>query len=457
MLDKALGLLLLPIFTYYLSVENYGSLILLYTFGAILQLFLFMGLPDSLQKLYCDFNSRERREFLGTAWIANLIFNLVVISPLLLFSGYISAVLLKNEKVSILFILLVLKSTLATQSIIPGVIFRAKEQKFQVLVVNVASILFRIGFTLLFLIYFELGLVGVFFAEIGANVAVMFFCLPVLVKEITLTFKWLYLKEIISLSPFQFIIEILAWVVSLSDRWLIEAILHNTAEVGVYSVGYTFGSAVLFLINPVLIAWRPYVYNINTNSRENYIQNMQWFFNYFVTFCCGCFLVIASLSPDAIKILTPPAYQRAGYLVSIVLGGQIMATVSNYFLPTFFLSKRLQDVVIAYAVSAVSNIGLNLLLIPRIGIMGAAWATLIAYAIMAGILYVQSQKIISVQFKFGRVFSIVFVTLIIWLVVSRVENKDPWISVGLKSIILSPTLLLPALWVYKHRIQTAMG
>src|SRR4030067_2657273 len=77
-LDRALALILLPVFTRYLSTDGYGSLVLLYTFANILQLLLFMGFPDSLQKLYWDFKDEERRTLLGTAWVSNLVFNFLL-------------------------------------------------------------------------------------------------------------------------------------------------------------------------------------------------------------------------------------------------------------------------------------------------------------------------------------------------------------------------------------------
>jgi O-antigen/teichoic acid export membrane protein len=168
-------------------------------------------------------------------------------------------------------------------------------------------------------------------ADICSNIATLFIYVPVLFKEIIIKFDRHYLREILMISPYQFIVEVLAWIIDLSDRLLIQYILKESSEVAVYAVGYNFGSSVLFLLNPILIAWRPHAYSVYTSNQDNYRKQMGEFLVYFIIICCASFLILATLSPDIIRILTPSVYHRATSLVGIVLMAQVMATLSNYF------------------------------------------------------------------------------------------------------------------------------
>ena len=450
-LDRALALILLPLFTRYLNTEGYGSLVLLYTFGNILQLLLFMGFPDSLQKIYWEFKDEERRNLLGTAWVSNLVFNLLLAIPLITFSGNITAAILRNEKIGILFVLVIVKILFSTQTIVPFVILRAREQKFTILRVNLISIFVRVALTLLFLIYFKLSLVGIFLADIGTSIAIQFIYLPILIKEINFKFKWIYLKEILTLSPFQFSVEILAWIISLSDRMIIQQIMNNPAEVAVYAVGYTFGSAITFLVNPFLAAWRPYVYSVQGNSVKNYSAQMGEFLFYFIIICCASFLILATVSPDLIKILTPSVYHKAASLVGIILIAHVMATVSNYFLSTFFIVKKVQVVAIIYAICAIANVAFNFILIRKIGIMGAALSTLISYALMAGMLYFESQRLIRIDIKFRAIFITAIITAALWYLLSKVGVSNLWLSLTIKILLLTPILVFSVAGLYKLR------
>lgn len=455
-LDRLLSLLLLPVFTKYLSTEGYGNMVLLYTSATVLQLFLFMGLPASLQKTYWDFRGEERKAFMGTAWISNLAFNLAIAVPLVFLSGSISAVILKNEKIGLLFVLVIVKILMSTQTIVPFVILRAREQKFEILKVNLISIFVRVTLTLLFLIYLKLDLVGIFLADICVSIAVQFVYLPILLKEINLTFRWHYLKEILTLSSFQFIVEILAWIISLSDRMIIQQIFSNPSEVAVYAVGYTFGSAILFLVKPVQAAWHPHVYSVHGNSRKDYTNQMGEFLFYFIVICCISFLVLTSVSGDLIKILTPVAYHRAASLVGIVLIAQVMALISDYFVPTFFITKKMQLVAAVYALSAITNVAFNLILIPKMGIMGAAVATLISYGIMAGVLYIESQRLIRIDINFQSIFITAIITAAIWYLLLNMGVANPLLSLVLKMLTLTPVLVISAMWLYRRRSQKSL-
>ncbi len=456
-LDRALALILLPVFTQYLSTDGYGSLVLLYTFGNILQLLLFMGFPDSLQKLYWDFKDEERRTLLGTAWVSNLVFNLLLAIPLIAFSGNITAAILKNQNIGILFVLVIVKILFSTQTIVPFVILRAREHKFAILKVNLISIFVRMALTLLFLIHLKLDLVGIFLADIGTSIAIQFIYLPILLKEINLRIKWIYLKEILTLSPSQFSVEILAWIISLSDRVIILQILENPTEVAIYAVGYTFGSAITFLLNPVLAAWRPYAYSVHGHSVKNYSAQMGEFLFYFIIICCASFLILATVSPDFIRILTPSVYHRATSLVGIVLIAQVLATISNYFLSTFFIVKKVQVVAIVYAISAIANVAFNLILIPEIGIMGAAIATLISYGMMAGMLYIESQRLIRIDINFQAIFVTGIITASIWYLLSKVPIHDAWLSLTVKTLLLTPVLVFLVAWLNKSRKMSRLA
>jgi O-antigen/teichoic acid export membrane protein len=300
-------------------------------------------------------------------------------------------------------------------------------------------------------------LVGIFLADVGTSIAIQFIYLPILIKEINLKFRWVYLKEILTLSPFQFSVEILAWIISLSDRIIIQQILGNPTEVAIYAVGYTFGSAITFLVNPVLAAWRPYAYSVHDHSLKNYSAQMGEFLFYFVIVCCASFLILDSVSPDLIRILTPSVYHRATSLVGIVLIAHVMAAISNYFLSTFFIVKKVQVVAVVYAISAIANIAFNLILIPKVGLMGAAVSTLISYGMMAGILYIESQRLIRIEINVEAIFITPLITAVTWYLLSKVELVNPWISLMVKILLLTPVLVFSAAKLYKMRTSSHLA
>jgi O-antigen/teichoic acid export membrane protein len=449
-LDRALAILLLPVFTHYLSTDSYGSLMLLYASANVVQLFIFMGFPDALTKIYWDYKGRERKECLGTAWVTTLGLNIIAAVPIIVFADRIAVRFFDNAPIAFLILLILARITLATQAIIPMIIFRVREQKYHVLSANLINIFIRVAFTLLFLIPLKMGLAGIFLAEICANVSVLLFYVPVLIRETRPSFHIRYLKNILSLSYFQFISEILAWIISLSDRLIIQHMLRDPSEVGVYALGYTFGSVTILLIRPIFTAWHPYIYGVNSQSGEEYDRQMGEFFLFYIAVCLGVFLLISSLSPDVIRILTPPFYHRAGSLVTVILTGHILANVSNYFLSNFFLAGKMQLISIVYFVCAAANVSLNYALIPGYGIMGAAWATLVSYALMFGMICHVSQRIRRIPIALKPIGVVVAAAAALWVLTMMADFENPFVSLAARSGILAVFLVPPAVFWYRR-------
>jgi O-antigen/teichoic acid export membrane protein len=76
------------------------------------------------------------------------------------------------------------------------------------------------------------------------------------------------------------------------------------------------------------------------------------------------------------------------------------------------LSKRTDLLIWATLLGAAVNIAANLLLIPSMGMMGAAWATFLSYAAMAACLYVMGQRVYPIPYEYLRIIHLLAVTAI---------------------------------------------
>jgi O-antigen/teichoic acid export membrane protein len=111
----------------------------------------------------------------------------------------------------------------------------------------------------------------------------------------------------------------------------------------------------------------------------------------------------------------------------------------------------MQVVAAVYLISAISNVGFNLILIPKIGIMGAAIATLISYGIMAGMIYIRSQTLIRVAINVRPILIMVIIAASVWYLLMQIDIHNAWISLAVKMVILVSVLSVAALWIYKQR------
>ena len=84
-------------------------------------------------------------------------------------------------------------------------------------------------------------------------------------------------------------------------------------------------------------------------------------------------------------------------------------------MPGMFLQEKTKFLMMIRGVGALTNILLNLLLIPLYGAMGAAWSTCASFAVMAIMIFIMNRKIFPINYEWGRIVHIIVLMTIIYL------------------------------------------
>jgi O-antigen/teichoic acid export membrane protein len=104
---------------------------------------------------------------------------------------------------------------------------------------------------------------------------------------------------------------------------------------------------------------------------------------------------VALATPLGLLFAAPPAYDRADLVpVAAVVAFSILpyATLSTYF-NVVFVAGRTRIMAVAAPLAAALNVGLNFLLLPVVGLIGASIATVAAYAVLAAIIVAAARQI----------------------------------------------------------------
>jgi O-antigen/teichoic acid export membrane protein len=176
----------------------------------------------------------------------------------------------------------------------------------------------------------------------------------------------------------------LAWVISGSDRLLLAWLLDEDS-VGYYSAGYDLAFQSLTLLLTIIntaaypLAIKALERNGEAQARAQLAHNGELILAAALAGAAG--LVV--LAPSILTLLIGAEFRpSAASLLPIVAAASALAGIKAYhFDIAFHLGKHSRKLVLLAALAAVINVVLNLLLIPPLGIMGAAWATLGAYAV----------------------------------------------------------------------------
>lgn len=169
-------------------------------------------------------------------------------------------------------------------------------------------------------------------------------------------------------------------VLGQSDRIMMEKMGTFPEDIGIYSFFYSFVSILSTIMSALNSSWNPFFYdNLHDRNYDKLNQKIKNYVSLFVTLVCG-FLF---LSNEAVKIFADDEYWSGMFLVPIL----VLAIYFNYIYLfavnyEFFYSKP-KIIAVGTCASAATNIVLNLALIPKYGMYGAAIATLISYILLA--------------------------------------------------------------------------
>lgn len=248
--------------------------------------------------------------------------------------------------------------------------------------------------------YFAITGFGVYFATLGlllANSISFIIMVSIIFSEIGLVIpKFKNLKEYLSFGLPTIPSNFSYWIVDTSDRYVI-GILLGAASVGYYAPGYTLANILLQFIGPfstLLPAVLSKYYE--EKNMEKVLIFLKYSLKYFLLLAIPAAFGLSLLSRPILMILTTPEIASNGYLitpfvaVSTVLFG-IYAIVVNIII----LEKKTKITGIIWMFAAVLNLVLNIILVPYVGIVGAAAVTLIAYSVALVLT-------LSYTFKFHR-------------------------------------------------------
>lgn len=206
----------------------------------------------------------------------------------------------------------------------------------------------------------------------------------------------------------------LSFVVASSDRFLI-AWLIGTDAAGIYAAGYDLGwAAITSLAMIVNLAGYPLV--VRTLERdgraaadEQVRQNMVLLLTLIVPMTVG----VALCAPSLAAVILGPAFRADGTeLLPVVAVAALLGNLKLYYVDlSFQLGRRtLQQVWVMVATAAV-NLILNLLWIPSLGLLGAAYATAVAYALGLGLGWLLSRRVFPLPFPWRDGMKIVLASL----------------------------------------------
>ena len=411
---KVVGLVLLPILTNakYLSPADYGRLSMLEASSLLLVTLFGFGLNYALERWYWDKDYISKRKSVNfTLLVTITILTGLFWGILSFFSSGISQLLTGREDWTAMLNLLFLCSALESIVLLPTTLLRLEEKPLLFVISNIIRFILYLAFTIYFLVSLGHGLEGIYQARLISLAGILVILSLFLFRNIKLKFELSALKEMI-IFRLPLVLSTISYIIfNITDRFSIRILSDsNFKDVGIYSLGYSMVNTVkVVIISAIWLSLRPMVYKMmnEPGNRRFYSKVMKYMI--FVVTCL--LLLITVFGQEIILVLTSnDIFNTSFYIIPIISVALIFDTLKEIS-QSIGLSvvKRTGIIAITMIIATIINIGLNILLVPKMGIYGAALSTAVSQVFFFCIIYYFSQKYYHVPYELARIFKMIFV------------------------------------------------
>ena len=433
-LPRMLSFLLVRLYTDYLPKEEYGEVSIIFSYLIFFNVVLTYGMETAFFRFYNQ--EDNKKSVISTAMISLLGSTLAFLAVALLFKNQLSSL----TEISIDYLIYTIWIlVIDTLTVIPFAKLRAESRPIKYAFIKITNVAINLGLNVFFLaflpklaqdsnsifssIYLENFQIGYIFVS---NVIASLFTLIVLLPDY-FKIKWDFDKQLWKKMlhyGFPILIAGIAFAINEHfDKILLEKLGISLSDIGAYSACYKIGMFMVLFRTAYTLGIEPFFFSHAKN--ENAPQTYAEITKYFVIF--GSFMSLGIIVfADVLKlILVPNAdYWNAMDVVPMIVIANFFLGIYTNLSVWYKLIDKTRIGAYISLIGAAVTLFINFLLIPIIGFLGSAIATILAYGSMMLISYKLGQKEYPIPYdkqkiSFYLVLSVVFSCLSFYVPILR--------------------------------------
>lgn len=437
MLSRAIGFIMIPIYTTYLTPSDYGTLELLDLTSYIIGLFLAMGIAQSVVRFYYEYKEPEKRnQMISVAMITLWVISAVMLAILFTLADKVSMLVFQTADYARFFNIIFITTVIGLSNEIPLTLLRIEEKSITYVTISLSKLVINLTLNILFIVKFHMGVQGILYSGLITGSLLGLTMLIVILRrlQMKLSYSFTMLKAMFAYG-FPLVWNWLGlFVLNFGDRFFLQRFA-GLNDVGIYSLAYKFGMLPnVLILSPFLMIWAPKRFDLlkEPNAGEIYSK----VFTYFMFLQIFVGLGIVSLIKEVIQIMSEPNYWSAWMYVLPILLAYILNGMYLYVQFGIHLKNKTKYLAIASLIAAVINISGNLILIPILKIWGAAITMFVSFAFLMAFVYFPSQKLYHISYQWKRIVHMLVVAAALYLIGYLIPLKSPIMLLIVKFLIV---------------------
>lgn len=393
-LQRSLSIIAVTLFTRMLTTEEYGQVSVYGSWQGIMTVFITLQVPFGTFSTAMLKYEEQREQYTSCAQFFCVMMGFIAIAVTTIFRSWFSSIF----ELPYYIIVFMIAEIVANSIILCWFAKERFEYKYKsVVIFSIIQSIVGLLTMLLFVLYSkERGYAKI----IGNSLNTIIFGSIVLIFSIYIgkkIFAWEFLKYIITFNLPLLPYYLSQIIFNSSDRIMISN-LKSTSDAGIYSIAFSLGMLLNFILTAVLNAYQPWFFcRIKDGTASKYKRNTTWI-------ALGMAILVIGLiisTPEIIEIMAGEKYRGAIWAVPPIAISLYVQYCTSIFLYLDFYHEIKVYMNIATILAAIINVILNWIFIPYVGFLAAAYTTLISYLVFEFISFFSYKKI-SERYKYAE-------------------------------------------------------
>lgn len=447
------GLFLLPIYTRVFSPSEYGVIDIILPTAAVLAIIAELRIVAGVARHYYETEGEQRRALLSTGLFLYFAIPLPICLCCLLFTERISQGLFSSPAYG-------WAISLSLFTVLLGIFFsyfllilRFQRATVKYGILAVGNFLLGAGLSIYFVVYLHKGIEGVFLGSFLAGLiftATVFFIIR---KKLSFTFSRLHAKNILYFSIPLMPGGLVGWFRTYVYRFLLIPLV-GLLGVGIFGSATRISSVILMITASFNLAWVPFAMSVLHEENHKIIYSKV--LTYYTTVLSAVTLVITLFSYELVHLLMPSDYWSASNLVGLLATAQVFNATFVLFSIGLSIVKKTYLNSLSFLIGVAIGIVCLMVLVPHIGVMGAAIAALVSSAVSVVAELYLAQRTYHIDYEINRVLGILLLLIIAIPVAIFTDGiSDTVLRIGLKLIEL--IVFFFGLWMCLPRGEVVAG
>jgi O-antigen/teichoic acid export membrane protein len=406
-LGRFLNFLFVPIYTNLFLPAEFGIVANIYAYIAILNVFLTIGLESGYFKFASTLEVGTEKENFSHPYIGIFFNSFMLTGILFAFSGSFTSLFQIAESREILLKYTAMILFFDAIEVIPFAYLRLQRKPMKFAAIRMINITATVTFNLLFIVVLKKGIEYVFISNVIASSLTFVMLLPVVIKNIKISFNKALVKELLKFSLPYIPAGISSNIIQVVNRPILTA-LTNDYTVGIFQANYRLGIFMMLFVSMFDFAWRPFFLQNakDPKAKELFAKVM----TLFLVIASVIFIFLTLFIDNIVSIPLPhkgflvgKAYWGGLSIVPVILLSYVIYGVYINLMAGIYIEKKTKYLPYITGGAAVINVAANFILIPVMGMMGAAITTLLSYITMTVGIYFVSQKFYKIHYEYTKI------------------------------------------------------